>query len=816
MNKLFIWMLTLLTTASCTNQQEPFPAIRQLMERTIGEQANRFIIDSIGAENQKDVFELEPVGTKIRIAASSPSAAAAGFNYYLKNQARCLITQSGQKIQLPDPLPSVEQKVRIVTPFTWRYFLNYCTFNYSMGGWSWDEWEQELDWMALNGINMPLAITGTEAVWQNTLIQFNFTDDEAREFIVGPAYTAWWLMGNIERWGGPVSQEWINQRVQLQKKIIQRMRELGMTPVFQGFYSMVPTKLKEKFPIHRIYPGGNWAYFERPATLDPTDSLFAEMAKVYYREMEKLYGTTLFYGGDPFHEGGNTENIDLTQSAKKIQQAMQKAVPGSIWVLQGWWENPSDKLLEGIDPEKALILDLFAEGRPNWSRRDCYTNTPWIWSMLQNFGNKTGMFGRLEMVCSEPFRALQSEKGARMVGIGSMPEGTDNNPVMFDALFDMVWRTEAPNVDEWLKNYTHYRYGQLDEQALEAWAILKKTVYRGPVNQEGTTDAIICARPSLDGTRSWNWGNTAIYYDTLELQKAWKILLEAAPNLKTSDAYQYDLVDLTRQVLTNRSQIVHREMVQAFQNHDEVLFAKKSDEFLTLIADLDRLLATRKEFLLGNWIKGFTQMATSMEEKKLFEQNARMLITVWGNEQGAKELHDYAMKQWSGLLLDFYYKRWELYFEVLRNRLESQQIDDPDFYLWEQEWVKQEKNYDTLPIGNSLKVCRQLFEHYFNPLANKLLQTDSIPLLQTPTLEFILKTLSYYNINNYSLNPSEIATSKIKERTVETDQKIRIHLYLETKNEPKHAGTIELNYQWSFYEWTLISIKNIDFKQIAL
>src|SRR3989339_875925 len=736
MNKLFIWMLTLLTTASCTNQQEPFPAIRQLMERTIGEQANRFIIDSIGAENQKDVFELEPVGTKIRIAASSPSAAAAGFNYYLKNQARCLITQSGQKIQLPDPLPSVEQKVRIVTPFTWRYFLNYCTFNYSMGGWSWDEWEQELDWMALNGINMPLAITGTEAVWQNTLIQFNFTADEAREFIVGPAYTAWWLMGNIERWGGPVSQEWINQRVQLQKKIIQRMRELGMTPVFQGFYSMVPTKLKEKFPIHRIYPGGNWAYFERPATLDPTDSLFAEMAKVYYREMEKLYGTTLFYGGDPFHEGGNTENIDLTQSAKKIQQAMQKAVPGSIWVLQGWWENPSDKLLEGIDPEKALILDLFAEGRPNWSRRDCYTNTHWIWSMLQNFCNKTGMFGRLEMVCSEPFRALQSEKGARMVGIGSMPEGTDNNPVMFDALFDMVWRTEAPNVDEWLKNYTHYRYGQLDEQALEEWASLKKTV--------------------------------------------------------------------------------HREMVQAFQNHDEVLFAKKSDEFLTLIADLDRLLATRKEFLLGNWIKGFTQMATSMEEKKLFEQNARMLITVWGNEQGAKELHDYAMKQWSGLLLDFYYKRWELYFEVLRNRLESQQIDDPDFYLWEQEWVKQEKNYDTLPIGNSLKVCRQLFEHYFNPLANKPLQTDSIPLLQTPTLAFILKTLSYYNINNYSLNPSEIATSKIKERTVETDQKIRIHLYLETKNEPKHAGTIELNYQWSFYEWTLISIKNIDFKQIAL
>ncbi len=32
--------------------------------------------------------------------------------------------------------------------------------SYSMAFWNWSRWEQELDWMALQGINLPLAFTG--------------------------------------------------------------------------------------------------------------------------------------------------------------------------------------------------------------------------------------------------------------------------------------------------------------------------------------------------------------------------------------------------------------------------------------------------------------------------------------------------------------------------------------------------------------------------------------------------------------------------------------------------------------------------------
>ncbi|MEI3155517.1 MAG: alpha-N-acetylglucosaminidase TIM-barrel domain-containing protein [Odoribacter sp.] len=46
-----------------------------------------------------------------------------------------------------------------------RFFLNYCTFGYTMAWWQWRDWERFIDWMALNGVNMPLAITGQEAIW---------------------------------------------------------------------------------------------------------------------------------------------------------------------------------------------------------------------------------------------------------------------------------------------------------------------------------------------------------------------------------------------------------------------------------------------------------------------------------------------------------------------------------------------------------------------------------------------------------------------------------------------------------------------------
>lgn len=45
-----------------------------------------------------------------------------------------------------------------------------CTQSYSFVWWDWARWEQEIDWMALNGINLALAWSGQEAIWQRVRV----------------------------------------------------------------------------------------------------------------------------------------------------------------------------------------------------------------------------------------------------------------------------------------------------------------------------------------------------------------------------------------------------------------------------------------------------------------------------------------------------------------------------------------------------------------------------------------------------------------------------------------------------------------------
>ncbi len=46
----------------------------------------------------------------------------------------------------------------------WQYYLNVVTASYSMTWWDEARWMAEVDFMALQGINLPLALTGTEHI----------------------------------------------------------------------------------------------------------------------------------------------------------------------------------------------------------------------------------------------------------------------------------------------------------------------------------------------------------------------------------------------------------------------------------------------------------------------------------------------------------------------------------------------------------------------------------------------------------------------------------------------------------------------------
>jgi len=107
--------------------------------------------------------------------------------------------------------------------------MNVCTVSYSAAYWNWTRWEIEIDWMALNGINLPLSFTGQEYVVRKVFNQFGVSNMD--DFFPGSAFLAWQRMGNFQQWGGPLSSQWIEHQAALQKMIFQRQRNFGMVNI---------------------------------------------------------------------------------------------------------------------------------------------------------------------------------------------------------------------------------------------------------------------------------------------------------------------------------------------------------------------------------------------------------------------------------------------------------------------------------------------------------------------------------------------------------------------------------------------------------
>ena len=240
--------------------------VQGLLERIDKGASRKFVIEQVKSET--DFFELDQKGNKVVVRGNNPVSIATGVNWYLKYYAGIHLSWNGMTARLPDILPPVPKKEHHETNLAHRYDFNYCTFSYTMAFWDWERWEQEIDWMALHGINLPLAMVGIDVVWYNMLEKLGYSKDEINEFIAGPAFQGWWLMNNLEGWGGPNPDNWYKQRETLQKQILKRMREYGIHPVLPGYSGMVPHNAKERLGLNVSDPG-LWCGYRRPAFLQP-------------------------------------------------------------------------------------------------------------------------------------------------------------------------------------------------------------------------------------------------------------------------------------------------------------------------------------------------------------------------------------------------------------------------------------------------------------------------------------------------------------------------------------------------------------------
>lgn len=692
----------LLCCLNSYSYSQTFDSVKQIAQRRTPWLASYLVFSVIPSDNGKDVFELSTSDSKVRIAASNANAAAMGLNWYLKNYCNRSMSHFGDNLSSVSRLPMIKNKIRVVSPYAFRYALNYCTISYSMSFYKWADWERELDWMALNGVNLVLAPVGMEAAWQNTLKRLGYNDKEILDFIAGPAYGAWWLMGNLEGWGGPVTQTLIDQQAALQQKIVKRMKDLGINPVMHGFYGMIPTSLKHKMDI-KVIEQGRWAGgFQRPDFLIPADPSFPKIANIYYTEMRKLYGSDLHYfGGDPFHEGGTSKGADVTASAVSIQKAMQDDFPASTWVLQGWQANPSSKLLDGLDKNKTLVIELFGENTNNWEKRKGYEGTPFVWSNVSNFGEKNGIYGKLQRFSDEVYRAKNSEYSTYLKGIGIIPEGIYNNPVAFDLMLELGWHSDHVQVKDWIRKYQLSRYGKTTPVLENAWQLLLETGYSSPeVYQEGPSESIFCARPGINLKTVSSWGTRKRNYDPVKFAEAVRLFVSASDDFKGVESYQVDKIDFLRQVVANKGDVVYQKMMDAITAKDAQAFKAHSNEFQLLIMQQDSLLNSNRFFRVNSWLQQSLDFGTSTADKLNALKNAKMQITFWGPDTNAQtDLRDYANKEWSGLLGSLYLARWQKFSEEQLAKLNNEKAASISYFEMEVNWCNQHDLYvpKTLP-----------------------------------------------------------------------------------------------------------------------
>ena len=717
-----------LGAACCqTPADEQEAAAQALAQRVVGKKACKFVFQTAPADTA-DYFTLSQKGGKIVISGNNANSMAVGLNHYLKYY--CHVEYGwflNDTFEMPAKLPEVTEPVTISARVPQRFFLNYCTYGYTMPWWQWADWEHFIDWMALNGINLPLAITGQESIWYQIWTEMGLTDEEVRNYFTGPAHLPWHRMQNIDRWFAPLPQSWLDEQLELQKQITARERELNMKPVLPAFSGHVPRDLARIYPDAPLTLLEEWAGYtpENACTfLDPMSDLYSEIQKKFIEKESEIYGTDHVYGIDLFNElmPPSWEPDYLGRVSRQVYESLQAADPDATWLQMGWlfynerqyWTNDRvEAYLTSFPVEKQLLLDYFCERMEVWQRTESFFGVPYIWCYLGNFGGNTFLAGNFNDI-NEKIENTFVAGGSNFRGIGATLEGFDCNPYMYEYLLEKAWNTPTQNdVAAWVEALADQRAGKIDENARAAWKMLSDSIYVSNA-VPGQSNAI-SQRPSFGRTKTY-YGNSKRKYQNATLRDALGLLIAADGN---GAAYNFDLANLTRQMLGNRFDDLKAEYEAAYESRDREKMTAISAEMLEIISDVDKVIGTQTYFLVGKWIADARSWGINDEEKTYFEKNARNLITTWSD--GDMLLNDYASRQVNGLVETMYKVRWEKFFAAVDACLDNGGEWNDDTYkafsddvtAFEKSWWDEcIGEFPSQPVGDSKAVAIELYEKY--------------------------------------------------------------------------------------------------------
>ena len=271
---------------------------QEFLQRHCPKWAPQVLFEASPAGEAEPGWEVAASGGDIYIRGGSALAQAVGLRRFLEDYAGMSLAYAGAEERVTftlrvKKLPLPFAPMRGELPAQTRACFGPLTFAGSPCWWDWDRWQDEIDILALYGVNEALLLTGSEHAWFQTLRGEGIGTDYVMGGMSAPPYWPRQLQGRFDNVLPPVDPMYLKSRGQLGKAIAGRMRAWGITPVPPAFPGTVGSNMYGILRNGaRLVPQPSWNGYKFVYKIDPACPAYTRLKEAYEAQITQIFGET--------------------------------------------------------------------------------------------------------------------------------------------------------------------------------------------------------------------------------------------------------------------------------------------------------------------------------------------------------------------------------------------------------------------------------------------------------------------------------------------------------------------------------------------
>lgn len=624
-----------------------------LVKRQIPGQEKHFQFVLEHAKGQRSFFEVDANKQRIRIKGDTPVSIACGLNWYLNEYTHTNWTDTDSRKQVLETFPLPQDRTRHET------YIQLGFSNYDANRrwyWSWTDWEKEIDCMALSGVNVYPVWIGCEPAWNDFLSAQGLSETQINQYLYGTDDVPDWWKKHLEN---------------LHKKIIRRLSELGIAPVYPVFTGRIPLQVIAGKPnVSVCTPLSAESMRRKETVISADDPLFASMGRQWYQSFQRTYGSVpIYYGstdGQPF--------------AADIQKCLLQNRPDALWIapaddyVQQRWSTQSLK-------QNKVILTFEQQIPENgWKEILALKSVPWIWTLSNHTDCTTARVSLSKIIHQPAIISNYPETASLIQGVGTTTNCSGENPFVFTLVHQRRWQPEVYDLKEEVDKYLKTNYGQSDTLLMSTW--MKLAALTANYNP---TVSFVCQRPSMQLLETSTADSTHEANRMQQTEEAVQQMLLLQDKLGQHTLFRKELTYYTALLIEQKSRLAYRQIISDLAARRLDSMTVNQEIFLRLIMLADKL---RQNHPALDWHA--QQKQADLLFGKYHSDAAMWYRTLLRHEEEIRG----SVPALSGLLAEYCVPRWQLFFAWMNQTAHGRHISMPQYEGMENEWYTSGKNPD--------------------------------------------------------------------------------------------------------------------------